>query len=69
MAEVNSLQNQLNEESHRVKEKQNELETLQKKLIILQSNEILVKNLNDHNMYLSKELENKRNHIEKFIIF
>lgn len=65
MADVNSLQNQLNEETHRVKEKSNELETLQKKLIVLQSTEMLVKNLTDHNMHLSMELEHKRNHIDK----
>ena len=65
MTEVNSLQNQLNEEMHRVKEKTNDLESLQKKLLILQSTEVLLKNLTDQNLYLSKELENKRNHIDK----
>ena len=65
MTEVNSLQNQLNEEMHRVKEKTNDLEALQKKLLILQSTEVLLKNLTDQNLYLSKELENKRNHIDK----
>lgn len=65
MGDINNLQNQLNEEVHRVKEKTNEIETLQKKLLVLQTTEIMVKNLTDHNLYLSKELENKRNHIEK----
>lgn len=65
MGDINNLQSQLNEEVHRVKEKTNEIETLQKKLLVLQTTEIMVKNLSDHNLYLSKELENKRNHIEK----
>lgn len=62
---MNNLQNQLNEEVHRGKEKTNELESLQKKLVLLQTHEIMAKNLTDHNLYLSKELENERNHVEK----
>ena len=69
MGDLNNLQSQLNEEMHLLKEKTNELESLHKKMLILQSTELLLKNANDQNMYLSKELENKRNHIEKFIFY
>ncbi len=50
-----------------LKEKTNELESLHKKMLILQSTELLLKNANDQNLYLSKELENKKNHLEKLI--
>lgn len=65
MADLNSLQSKLNEEIHKVKEKTNELETLQKKLNVLQSTEVLLKNLTDQNLYLTTEIEQKRNHIDK----